>query len=90
MEMGRGEERVRCMERVTRKFNITVCKIDSKQEFVVWLRKLKQRLCVNLEWWDGEGDGREVQERGAYVHLWLIHIEVLQKTTKFCKAIIFQ
>ena len=65
MEMGRGEERVRCMERVTRKFNITVCKIDSKQEFVVWLRKLKQRLCVNLEWWDGEGDGREVQKGGG-------------------------
>ena len=37
----------------------TICKIDSQQEFAVWLRKLKQGLCVNLEEWDGEGDGRE-------------------------------
>ncbi|MCH2996959.1 hypothetical protein K3W81_14740, partial [Listeria monocytogenes] len=25
-----------------------------------------------------------------YVYLWLIHVEVWQKTTKFCKAIILQ
>ena len=43
---------------------ITICKIDSQQEFVVWLRKLKQGLCTNLEGWDGEGDGREVQKGG--------------------------
>ena len=30
----------------------------------VWLRKLKQGLCINLEAWDGEGDGREVQKGG--------------------------
>ena len=41
---------------------ITMCKIDGQQEFAVWLRKLKQWLCVNLEGWDGEGDGREVQK----------------------------
>ena len=34
---------------------ITICKIDSQQEFAVWLRKLKQALCINLEGWDGEG-----------------------------------
>ena len=34
---------------------ITVCKIDSQGEFAVWLRK--QGLCINLEWWDGEGYG---------------------------------
>ena len=43
---------------------ITVCKLDSQQEFAVWLRKLKQGLCINLEWWDGEEDGREVQKGG--------------------------
>ena len=42
---------------------ITICKIDSRWEFAVWLRKLKQGLCINLEGWDGEGDGREVQKR---------------------------
>ena len=43
---------------------ITICKIDSQQEFAVWLKKLKQGLCINLEGWDGEGDGREVQTGG--------------------------
>jgi len=39
---------------------ITICKIDSQWEFAIWLRKLKQGLCVNLE--DGEGDGKEFQK----------------------------
>ena len=43
---------------------ITICKIDSQREFAVWLRKLKQGLCINLEGWTGEGDGREVQKGG--------------------------
>jgi len=43
---------------------ITICKIDSEQEFAVCLRKLKQGLCINLEGWDGEGGGREVQKGG--------------------------
>ena len=43
---------------------ITICKIDSQGEFALWLRKLKQGLCINLEGWDGEGDGREVQKGG--------------------------
>ena len=34
---------------------ITICKI--------WLRKLKQGLCINLKGWDGVRDGREVQNR---------------------------
>ena len=42
---------------------ITICKIDSQWEFAVWLRKLKQGLCINLEAWNGKGDGREVQNR---------------------------
>ena len=40
------------------------CKIESQQEFAVWLRKFKQGLCIKLEEWDGEGDGREVQKGG--------------------------
>ena len=39
---------------------ITICKIDSQREFAVCLRKHKQGLCINLEEWDGEGDGREI------------------------------
>ena len=43
---------------------ITICKIDSQWEFAVWLRKLKQGLCINLVGWDGAGDGREVPKEG--------------------------
>ena len=59
---------------------ITVCKIDSQREFAVWLRKLKQGLCINLEGWDewnGEGDGGgRFKREGIYIYLWLIHIEI--------------
>ena len=64
MDMGKGEERVRCMERVTWKLTLP-CKIDSQWQFAVWLRKLKQGLCINLEGWSGEEGGREVQMGGA-------------------------
>ena len=43
---------------------ITTCEIDSQWECAVWLSKLKQGLCINLEGWYGEGDGREVQKGG--------------------------
>ena len=48
---------------------ITICKIDSQQKFAVWLRKLKQGHCINVEGWDWEGDGREVQKEGLYMYL---------------------
>ena len=43
---------------------ITICKLDSQQEFAVCLSKLKQGLCINLEgvgWgrrWEGGSKGR--------------------------------
>ena len=70
---------------------ITICKIDSQWEFAVCFRKPKNRGSVST--WRG-GMGREMGGRfrreGPYVHLRLIHVEVWQKTTKFCKAIILQ
>ena len=41
---------------------ITICKIDRQWEFAVCLRKLKQGLCINLEGWDRDGDGRQFQK----------------------------
>ena len=76
MDMGRGEERVRCMERISMETYITICKVDSQQEFAVWFKKLKQALSINLEEWDGEGDGRGFKREGIHVYLWLIHAEV--------------
>ena len=49
---------------------ITICKIDSQWEFAIWLRKLKQGLCVNLE--DGREMGRRFKREGIYVYLWLL------------------
>ena len=42
---------------------ITVCKIDTQWEFAVWLRKLKQGLCIprGVGWevrWEGGSKGR--------------------------------
>ena len=86
MDMGRGEERVRCIMETY----IIVCKIDSQWEYAVWLRKLKQGLCINLEGWNGREMGGRFKKEGIYVYLWLIHVEVWQETAKFCKAIILQ
>ena len=48
------------------------------------------RACNNLEGWDGEEGGREVQEEGTCVFLRLIYVDVWQKPTQFCKAINLQ
>ena len=52
---------------------ITICKIDSKWEFAVRLRKLKQGLCINLGGWEMGG---RFKREGIYVYIWLIHVEV--------------
>ena len=49
---------------------ITTCKIDSQCEFAVWLRKLKQGLCISLEGWDGEGGSKG---GGGYVSVQFSH-----------------
>ena len=36
------------------------------------------------EGWDGEGGGKEVQDEGTRVHLWLILIDVWQKPLQYC------
>ena len=59
-DMERGEEQMRRMERVTWKLTLPCVKwiANGQWEFAVWLRKLKQELCINLEGWEGDGDGR--------------------------------
>ena len=68
---------------------IAICKTDSQWECAAWLRKLKEGLCVNLEGWDGEGDGRRFKRERMYVYLWLIHVEVSQKATNSIKQLSF-
>ena len=40
------------------------------------------------EGWGGKGGGRGVRE--THVHLWLIHVNVLQNPPQYCKAISLQ
>ena len=50
MDKGRGEERGGDGEMYGKsdmETYITICKIDSQWEFAVWLRKLRQGLCIS-------------------------------------------
>ena len=49
-------------------------------------------LWDNPEGWDGEGGGRGVQDGGwgTHVHPWLIHVNVWQKPSQYCKVISLQ
>ena len=38
----------------------------------------------------GVGWGGRFKREGTYIYLWQIHVDVWQKLTKFCKAIILQ
>ena len=63
---------------------MTIFKVDSQWEFAVCLRELKQGLCINLEGWDGEGDGREFQKGRdiyiyIYIYLWASLVSLLVK-----------
>ena len=42
--------------------HMTVSNTDRQQELTVCLRELKQGLCIHLEGWDREGDGREIKK----------------------------
>ena len=47
-------------------------------------------LCDNLEELDGVGSGSEVQEGEDTYILWLIYVDIWQKPTQYCNAIILQ
>ena len=68
---------------------ITVCKIDSQWEFAVWLRKLKQGLCINLDGWDGEGDGREFQ-KGKDIHIRMVDSTLMAESEKELKSLLMK
>ena len=51
------------MERVTWKLSLPYVKQIANRNCYM-AEKLKQGLCTNLEGWDGEGNGREVQKGG--------------------------
>ena len=86
--MGRREERVGCMERVTRKLILPHAQQTATETCCV-----SQETQTGVRYQPRGGMGMEMGARfkreGIYVYLQLIYVEVLQKT-KFCKAIILQ
>ena len=57
--MGRGEraEESEMYGESSMETYITICKIDSQWGICCTAKKLKQGLCINIERWNGEGDG---------------------------------
>ena len=49
----------------TMETSITICKLDRQQEFAVWLRKVRQGLCINLEGWGGQEMGGRFKREGG-------------------------
>ena len=88
-EEGR-RERVRCMERVTWKSIIPYVKQIANGNLLYDSGNSKRGSMTIQK----GGVGREMKGRfrreGTWVYLWLILVDVRQKTTKFCKAIILQ
>ena len=69
---------------------LTQSKITVKQVFIFTIRALKAGVLGQPHGWSGEEGGRGVQDEGTYVYLWPIHVDVWQKSSKYCKVIILQ
>ena len=44
-------------------------------------------LCEDLEGWEAGG---RLKSEGTYVYLWLIQVDIWQKPTQYCEAIVLQ
>ena len=64
MDTGRGEERVRCMERVMWKLMLPYVKYVANGNLLYVSGNSKLGLCIYLVGGEREGDGKEVQEGG--------------------------
>ena len=80
-DMGRGEESVRCMERVTWKLTLPYVKQVANGNLPYGSGKSK-KLCINLEGWKCREMVGRFKREGIYLYLWLIHAEVLTENNK--------
>ena len=53
------------------------------------IRKLKQGLCINLDRWDGEGDGREFQ-KGKDIHIRMVDSTLMAESEKELKSLLMK
>ena len=76
MDMVRGEERVRCMDRVTWKLTFPYVKLIANGNLLYISGNSNREFCINLEGYNGRKMGGRFKREGIYVYLWLIHAEV--------------
>ena len=69
---------------------ITICKIDGHGNLLYGSGNSKRGSVSTWVGGMGKEMGGRFKREEIYVYLWLIHVEVRQKRTKFCKAIILQ
>ena len=77
MDMGRKEERVRCILTVT--WKLILRKTDSQWEFAIQqiVSGNRKRGSASTQMGGmGQEMGRKFKREGMYVYLWLIHVEV--------------
>ena len=67
-------------------YTLPYIKQNSQWEFAVWCLELKPSAL-----WQPRGvGGGKFKREGTYVCVWLIHVDVWQKLTQYCKAVILQ
>ena len=64
--------------------------VGKKSDKIQTLMIINAQHQNNLERWDAEEVGGKFKREGTYAHLWLLHVDVWQKPTQYCKAIILQ
>ena len=88
MDTVRGEEgEGGVYGRSNMKTYITICKMDSQWYFAVCLRELKWGSVTTQRGEMRREVGGMFKRERTYVDLRLIHVEVWQKPTQYCKAI---
>ena len=76
MDMGRGEERVRCMERVTWELTSPNVKYVANGNLLYGSGNSNRGSASTERGGMGREMGGNFKREGIYVYLWLIHVEV--------------
>ena len=76
MDMGRGEERVRCMERVTWKLTLPCIKQIANRKLLNGSGNSNRGSVTTWRGGMGQEMGGRIKRKGIYIYLWLIHVEV--------------
>ena len=76
MNMGKGEERVRCMERVTWKLTLPYVKWIANRNLLYRSGNSNRGSVSTSRGEMGKEMGGRFNREGIYVYLWLIHVEV--------------